>query len=82
VSGGADEARASAREMLAKLHKNFYYDGDVVSLSAGLDAITTRYAAYSAKVGLTPTGYFLTISGVKTCYAADDNHTAISDSSC
>lgn len=75
-------ARAGARAMLAKLHAAFYRDGDIIKLDTGFRSIETMYASHTAKVGLTPTGYFLTLDRAKSCYAASDDDPGISDTTC
>ncbi len=82
ITGNRDKDYAGARAMLAKVHENFYRDGDVISLGAGFDSIESRYAAYSAKVGTTLTGYYITLSGSKTCYLAHRDDPGIIDTAC
>lgn len=83
VAGGVDEARAGARAMLVKVHESYYDDGNIITRGEGFKQIEARYAAYTTDAGSTPTGYYLTMNGVKTCYAASiDGVGSFSDTTC
>ena len=82
ITGNRDKDYVGARAMLAKLHDNFYEDGDIIVMAAAFDRIEAKYATYNAKVGTTLTGYYLQFAGTKYCYLANDNSRDIADTAC
>lgn len=82
ITGNRDKDYAGARAMLAKLHDNFYEDGDIIVMAAAFDRIEAKYATYNTKVGTTLTGYYLQFAGTKYCYLANGDSRDIADTAC
>lgn len=82
VSGGVDAARELARTMLADMHKRFYSDGDIIANHYSFKTIAAVLAKYHAKAGVTTTGYYISVQGQKTCFAANDDDPGMTDVAC